>query len=77
MDVFARALVIADEILENSDYKKLRTDRYSSFDNGKGSDFEKGLLKLEDLRGYAIENGEPKQISGKQELFEQLINLYI
>ena len=77
MDVFARSLIIADNILKESDYKKLRTERYASFDNGKGAEFEQGKLTMEDLRNIAIENGEPKQISGKQELFEQLINLYI
>lgn len=77
MDVFARSLVIADKILKESDYKKMRTDRYASFDNGKGAEFEQGKLTMEDLRKFAIEHGEPKQISGKQELYEQLINLYI
>lgn len=77
MDVFARALVIADKILTDSDYKKLRTERYASFDSGKGADFEAGKLTLDDMRKIALDIGEPKQISGKQELFEQLINLYI
>jgi xylose isomerase len=77
MDVFARALVIADRILRESDYKKMRAARYASFDSGKGADFEKGKLTLEDLRNIAAANGEPKQFSGKQELYEQLINLYI
>jgi xylose isomerase len=77
IDVFARALLIADRILNESDYKKLRKDRYASFDSGDGARFEKGELKLEDLREIAIKNGEPKQISGKQELYEQIINLYI
>ncbi len=77
MDVFARSLLIADKILNESDYKKLRKDRYASYDNGDGSRFEKGELKLEDLREIALKNGEPKQISGKQELYEQIINLYI
>lgn len=77
MDVFARALIIADKILKESDYLKMRKDRYASFDNGKGAEFEKGKLKLEDLRTYAKANGEPKVTSGKQELYEQLINLYI
>ncbi len=77
MDVFARSLLIADEILRESDYKKMRTERYSSFDSGKGAEFEAGKLTLEDLRKIAMEVGEPKQISGKQELYEQLINLYI
>jgi xylose isomerase len=77
MDVFARALIIADKILNESDYKKMRTNRYSSFDSGEGARYEKGELKLEDLREIALKSGEPKQISGKQELFEQMINLYI
>ena len=77
MDVFARALVIADTILRESDYKKMRAERYASFDSGKGADFENGKLTLEDLRNFAAANGEPKQLSGKQELYEQLINLYI
>lgn len=77
MDVFARALVIADKVLNESDYKKWRTERYASFDSGKGAEFEAGKLSLTDLRDYALANGEPKLISGKQELYEQLINLYI
>ncbi len=77
MDVFARALIIADKMLKDSPYLKWRKARYASFDSGKGADFENGKLSLEDLREIALKNGEPEQISGKQELFEQLINLYI
>lgn len=73
MDVFARGLICASEILEHSDYKKLRKERYASYDNGKGADFEKGALSLEDLSKIANEKGEPQQRSGKQELFEQII----
>jgi len=77
MDAFARALIIADNILQKSPYKKFRKDRYASFDSGKGKDFEDGKLSLEDLRNYAISNGEPKQLSGKQEWLENIINQYI
>lgn len=77
MDVFARSLVIADKILNESDYLKLRSDRYASFSTGKGKDFDSGKLTLEDMYKIAKEVGEPKQISGKQEMFEQLINCYI
>lgn len=77
MDTFARALVIADKILTDGDYLKMRKARYASFDSGKGAEYEQGKLKLEDLYNIAKEVGEPKQISGKQELYEQLINLYI
>jgi xylose isomerase len=77
MDTFARALIIADNILQKSPYKKIRTDRYSSFDESKGKEFEDGKLTLEDLRSFAIACGEPKQISGKQEWLENLVNQYI
>jgi xylose isomerase len=77
MDTFARSLLIADSILKESDYKKLRAERYSTFDSASGAKFEKGELSFEDLRNLAVKNGEPKQISGKQELYEQIINLFI
>jgi xylose isomerase len=77
MDAFARALITADNILQSSDYKKLRQERYSSYNSGKGKEFEQGKLSLEDLRSYAIEAGEPETRSGKQEYFENIINRYI
>ncbi|WP_316833226.1 xylose isomerase [Pedobacter aquatilis] len=77
MDIFARALVTADAILGKSDYKMIRTDRYASFDSGKGAEFEAGKLSLENLRDFAAENGEPEIRSGKQEYLENLINRYI
>ncbi|MDX1953983.1 MAG: xylose isomerase [Chitinophagaceae bacterium] len=77
MDSFARALITADKILQASDYKKLRADRYASYDSGKGLEFEQGKLNLEDLMSLAIEKGEPETRSGKQEYIENLINRYI
>ncbi len=77
MDAFARALVTADNILNNSDLKKIRKERYASFDTARGKEFEEGKLSLEDLRAYAIENGEPAMKSGKQEYLENIINRFI
>ncbi len=77
MDAFARALITADSILNKSDYKKLRKERYATFDSGSGKEFEEGKLSLEDLRTYAIENGEPAIKSGKQEYLENIINRFI
>jgi xylose isomerase len=77
MDTFARALVIADKVLKESDYLKLRKKRYSSFDKGPGKEFETGKLTLAKLHDIAVKNGEPDVISGKQELYEQLLNMYI
>ncbi len=77
IDSFARALVIADKVLQQSDYKKVRRERYASFDSGDGTAFEKGQLGLADLRRIAEASGEPATVSGKQEWFENLINRYI
>ncbi len=77
MDAFARSLVIADNILQKSAYKKFRQERYASFDSGKGKEFESGKLSLEDLRNHAAASGEPRQLSGRQEWLENIINQYI
>ncbi|MDA3883697.1 MAG: xylose isomerase [Bacteroidales bacterium] len=77
MDTFARALLIADDILKNSPYLDMRNKRYSSFGSGKGFDFERGKLQMSDLYAHALEVGEPELRSGKQEYLEQLISTYI
>ncbi|MBZ4041088.1 xylose isomerase [Flavobacterium hibisci] len=76
-DTFARALLTADKIITSSPYEKLRKERYSSFDSGKGKDFADGKLNLKDLYDIANQNGELTLQSGKQELFENIINQYI
>jgi len=76
-DVFARALLIADKIISSSPYTSLRKNRYSSFDSDKGKQFEEGKLNFNDLYEIAHANGELTLQSGKQELFENIINQYI
>ena len=77
MDIMARALLIAADLLENSDYEKMLHDRYASYDSGEGKKFENGEMSLEEVADYARKHGEPEMISGKQELYETLVNLYI
>jgi len=77
MDTMARGLIIADNIISKSDYTKLRADRYASYNSGNGAKWSAGDLGLADLAKIAAEVGEPKQISGKQELYESLINKYL
>ena len=76
MDAMARALENAAELLEKSPIKQMVTDRYASFDAGKGKEFEEGKLSLEDVVAYAKTQGEPAQTSGKQELYEAIVNMY-
>ncbi len=77
MDAFARSLIVADDILTNSNYQNLRKARYSSFSTMDGSAFETGKLTLEELAAIASNNGELKLRSGQQELFENIINQYL
>lgn len=77
MDMFARALLTAQAILDDGEYMALRKERYASFDSGKGKQFEQGKLDLGGLRSLALKNGEPEARSGKQEYFENLINQFI
>jgi len=76
-DNFARALLTADKIISSSAYTSLRKKRYSSFDSGKGKAFEEGKLNLTELYNIAASNGELDLQSGKQELFENIVNQYI
>ena len=46
-------------------------------DSGDGKRFEDGDLDFPALRDIAAANGEPQQISGRQELVENIINDYI
>jgi xylose isomerase len=74
MDTFAQGLLVADKIMTQTNFLALKKQRYASFDSGKGAAFEKGELSLEELREIALTVGEPKLQSGKQELFESLVN---
>jgi len=77
VDNFARALITADNILTSSNYKELFNLRYNSFNSGKGKAFEQGKLNLNDLYELAINTGELNLKSGKQEMFENIINQFI
>ncbi len=76
MDAMARALESAAAMLEESPYKAMLAERYASFDGGKGKEFEEGKLTLEDVVAYAKTQPEPKVTSGKQELYEAILNMY-
>ena len=76
MDAMARALESAAALLEESPYKTMLAERYASFDSGKGKEFEEGKLTLEDVVAYSKTQPEPKTTSGKQELYEAILNMY-
>ena len=76
MDAMARALENAAALLEESPIQKMVAERYASFDEGLGKKCENGELTLEDVYAYGKQVGEPKQTSGKQELYEAILNMY-
>ena len=77
MDAFALGLMIASNIIKDGKMEKMRADRYSSFNSDNGANFEKGKYSLEDLRDLAIKGGEPEALSGRQELYENIMNQYL
>jgi len=77
MDSFARGLEVAHALLNNSPWEKWRQQRNSSFDGGPGREFAEGRLKLADLAEHAARSGEPRQTSGRQEQYENLLNQYL
>jgi xylose isomerase len=74
MDTFALALEAAHAIRGESKIPTMLKERYASYDSGEGKAFERGELSLKALRDLAEKMGEPKQISGKQELLENEVN---
>lgn len=77
MDAFARGLEVAHALLSQSPLESWRRERYASFDDGVGHDFENGKLALDDLHAHASKAGEPAQTSGRQEAYENLLNQYL
>ena len=75
--VVRRGLLIADSVLADPRMHSLRQGRYNSLDSGDGERFENRELDLPALRDIAAAAGELVQLSGKQELMENLINDHI
>ena len=76
MDAMAHALESAAEIMQQSPIPQMLRDRYASFDSGAGKRFEDGLMTFEEAYEHGKQVGEPKQTSGKQELYEAIVNMY-
>ncbi len=78
MDAFARGLKIAAAIRADGEVDRMVKARYSSWDSGVGQEIESGKASFASLEKYMLDKGEaaPNQ-SGRQELFENLINTYL
>src|SRR5262245_2511105 len=78
MDAFARGLKIAAAIRADGILDKMLKERYSSWDSGIGHRIDAGKESFASLEKYMLEKGDaaPNR-SGRQELLENLINMYV
>ena len=77
MDAFARGLKVAHAIREDGRLAQFVQDRYSSYDSDIGAKIEAGTTSFAELEQYALSNGEPSLLSGRQEMLENLVNDFI
>merc|ERR1719510_1503080 len=74
MDTWAKGLLTAHKIKEEGTMDGILKRRYESWDADLGQEVEAGNCSFETLEKYAMKTGEPKQASGKQELYEATFN---
>jgi len=78
MDAFALGLKLADRIMKDGKLSSFIKQRYSSYDSGLGQKIEKGDVGFEELEKYMLEKGDAApNVSGRQEMLENLVNMYL
>jgi xylose isomerase len=78
MDTFARGLKTAHAIIADGRLAAFVKDRYKSWDSELGRRIDAGQITSADLEAYILPKGEPaKNVSGRQEMLENLINEFI
>ena len=76
MDTFARALKIADQIIQDGRLDELMRLRYASWDSDLGRSIEAGNASMAELEAHALKTNVQSIDSGRQELIENLLNGY-
>jgi len=78
MDAFARGLKIAAAIRADGELARLVKERYNSWDSGVGAEIESGKADFQSLEKYMLAKGEiERNRSGRQEMFENLVNRFV
>ena len=77
MDTFARGLKVAAKLIEDRVFENFKEQRYASYREGIGKDIVDGKVGFAELEAYALEHGTSKNTSGRQEMLEMILNLYI
>ncbi len=77
MDTFAKGLIVADKLLSDGVFETFKRRRYESYEEGIGKDIVSGRVGFKELEAYALIHGTEKNISGRQEYLESILNQYI
>jgi xylose isomerase len=77
MDTLARGLLIAARIQEEGILDKMVRERYQGWEGDLGAKIESGRISFRELENWALDAGEPQPRSGRQEAFENLLNMYL
>ncbi len=78
MDAFARGLKIAAKLRADGVLEDLLKARYASWDEGVGQEIESGKADFKSLEAYMLQKGDiAPNVSGRQEMIENIINDYI
>ena len=77
MDLLARALENAAELIKSEKLSGFVKDRYKGWDSGMGKKMLGGDANLDDMAAYALEtNNSPAPVSGRQEWLENIVTNY-
>jgi xylose isomerase len=78
MDAFAQGLKIAAAIRKDGLLTDVVKKRYATWDTGVGAEVEAGKHDFASLEAYILKKGDAdKNVSGRQELIENILNRYI
>ena len=75
IDVLAQSLVVAAKLIEEGTLEAAKEQRYRGWGSDRGAAILDGSLSLAALGDAAVANGlDPKPVSGRQELLENVVN---
>lgn len=74
MDIFARGLEKAVQLIEDRRIPSMLKERYASFESGNGKAFAEGKLTLDQVASLAKPYEQVAKTSGRQELYENILN---
>lgn len=78
MDVSARALLIAEQMITDGQLARHVEARYAGWNSSFGQDVMAGRLGLDQVAARVLDrNQDTRPVSGRQELLENLLNRYI